>query len=118
MKRIVALGLVAVVLLSASGCGGPDALMRELITNLNQVAELIERKEPKERIQLALDRANNTAEKINKLKMNREDQDALFKKYDDELKKVAERLKAAQTKRKLEVGDDFPIVVVDDIIKK
>jgi hypothetical protein len=118
MKRIVALCLVAIVLLSASGCGGPDTLVRELIVNLNQVAELIEKKEPKERIQLALDRANNTAEKINKLKLSKEDQDALLKRHEDELKKVAERLKAAQTKRKLEVGDDFPIVVVDDLIKK
>jgi hypothetical protein len=118
MKRIVALSLVAVVLVSASGCSGPDALVKELILNLNQVADLIEKKEPKERIRLALERANNTAEKINKLKLNKEEQDSLFKRHDEELKAVTERLKAAQAKRKLEVGDDFPIVVVDDIIKK
>lgn len=118
MKRIVAFSLTAVVLISASGCGSPDALMKELIANLNLCADMIERKEPKERVRQAIDRANNTAEKINKLKLSKEDQETLVKKHEDDLKKVAERLKAAQTKWKLEVGDDLPPIVVDDFINK
>lgn len=118
MKRIVGLCLVAVALASASGCSGPDALVKELVFNLNHVADLIDRKEPKDKILRAIDRANNTAEKINKLKLSKEEQDALFQKHDAELKAVAERLKAAQTKWKLEVGDDLPPIVLDDYIKK
>jgi hypothetical protein len=118
MKRIIAFSLVAFVLASASGCGGHDALVKQLILNLNLCADLIEKKEPKERVLQALDRANNTAEKINKLKLSKEEQDALFSRYDSELKAVAERLKAAQAKRKLEVGDDLPPIVLEDIIKK
>jgi hypothetical protein len=118
MKRIVAFGLVAVVLCSASGCGGQDALMRELIANLNLCADMIEKKEPKDRVEQAVERANNTAEKINKLKLSKEQQEDLFKRYDDELKKVVARLKEAQAKRKLEMGDDLRPIVLDDIIKK
>jgi hypothetical protein len=118
MKRIVGLCLVAVVLASAAGCGGPDALVKELVFNLNSVADLIDRKESKDKILRAVDRANTTAEKINKLRLSKEEQDALFQKHDAELKAAAERLKAAQTKWKLEVGDDLPPIVLDDYIKK
>jgi hypothetical protein len=117
MKRIVGLCLVAVVLAPASGCGGPDALVKELVFNLNQVADLIDRKESKDRVLRAVDRANATAEKINKMRLSKEEQDALFQRHDAELKAVAERLKAAQTKWKLEVGDDLPPIVLDDYIK-
>lgn len=118
MKRLVALGFVAVMLSFAAGCAGPDALVKELFLNLNQVADAIERKEPKDRILRAIDRANHTAEKINKLKLSKEEKDALLQKYDADMKAVTERLKAAQTKWKLEVGEDLPSVVLDDYIKK
>ena len=78
---------------------------------------LIDRKESKDAILRAIDRANTTAEKINKLRLSKEEQGAVFQRHDAELKAVAERLKAAQTKWKLEVGDDLPPVVLDDYIK-
>ena len=68
MKRIVAFGLVGVLLVSASGCGGPDSLMKELIANLNAFAETLEKKESKERQQAAADRVRGTVEKLDKLK--------------------------------------------------
>ena len=70
MKRIVVFGVLTVVLVSVSGCGGAEALMKELLANLNTCADLIEKKESKEKILAAMERANLTAEKINKLKMS------------------------------------------------
>ena len=120
MKRTVAFGLVAALLVSVTGCGGPDSLMKELIVNLNVCAEVIEKKESKEKLQAAIERANATAEKINKLKLSKEQQDALLAKHESDLKKVKDRLEAAQKARKLEGGpdDDLPPIVVDGFIKK
>ncbi len=118
MKRIVVLGLVAVMLVPVSGCGGKDALMKELIANLTLCADLIEKKEPKEKVLAAMERANNTAEKLNKEKMSKEEQEALFKKYDSELKKLAERLEKAQKEWKLEGREELPPIVIDTFIKK
>jgi hypothetical protein len=67
MRRIVAFGLVGVVLGSATGCGGPDALMREALVNLNAYADAIERKEPPDRQLASLDRFRATEEKLDKL---------------------------------------------------
>src|SRR5258708_5181311 len=106
MKRIVAFGLIGAFVLSATGCSSQDALMKELLANLNACAEVIEKKEPKEKLQAALERTNTTADKINKLKLSKEDQEALFKKYEPELKKVTERLQEAQKTRKAEGTDD------------
>ncbi len=120
MKRIVAFGLVAALLVSATGCGSPDSLMKELIVNLNVCAEVIEKKESREKFEAARERVNATAEKINKLKLSKEQQDALLAKHESDLKKVKDRLEAAQKARKLEGGpdDDLPPIVVDGFIKK
>src|SRR5438067_9574648 len=66
MKRIVTFGVVGILLAAAPGCGGPDALMKELIANLNTYAEVIEKKESKEKQQAALERVRTTAEKFDK----------------------------------------------------
>ncbi len=119
MKRIVAFGFVGVLLLSATGCGSPDALMKELIANLNLLAEVIEKKESKDKLQGAIERVNATADKINKLKLSDEQKAELFKKHDAELNKVKARLEEAQKNRKLEgTGDDIPPIAVDNFIKK
>ena len=119
MKRIVAFGLVGVLLLSATGCGSPDALMKELIVNLNLCAEVVEKKESKEKLQGAIERVNATADKLNKLKLSEGQREELFKRHEDELKKVAARLEEAQKNRKLEgTDDDIPSIAVDHYLKK
>jgi|GEM_PF-7001080 len=118
MKRIVAFGLMALVLPLLSGCGGPDLLMKELIANLNTCAELMEKKESKEKVLAAIERTNATAEKLNKLKLSKEEQEELFKRHDDELKKVAKRLDEAQKQWKLEGREDLPAIVLEKLTNK
>lgn len=119
MKRIVAFGLVSALLVSASGCSSPDSLMKELIANLNVCADIIEKKESPEKLRGAIERTRVTAEKIDKLKLTKEQQDALLTKHEADLKKVKDRLEAAQKARKLEGGaDDLPAIVVDGFINK
>jgi hypothetical protein len=102
MKRTVAFGLLAVLLGSASGCGGQDALIREALLNLNAYADTIERKEPPERQQAALERFRSTEEKINKLPADKKE--LLLKRYEPELNRVKERIDAALKNQILEGG--------------
>ena len=104
MKRIVAFGLLGVVLVCAPGCGGPDALMKEFIANLNLLADTIEKKEPADRQEAARERVRATAEKIDKLKLSAEDKEKLLKKYEPELKKAKERIDTALKNQLLEGG--------------
>ncbi len=110
MKRLVALGVVGVALLTATGCGGPDALMREFIANLNAYAETLEKKESREKQAAALERIKATAEKMDKLKLSKEEQDKLFAKHESDFKKAKERVEAAQKANLLEGGGDAPDV--------
>src|SRR5262245_18398821 len=92
MKRIMALGLVGLLLTSVTGCGGPDSLMKEFIANLNAYAETLEKKEPKEKQQAALDRVKATSDKLNNLKLSEADKEKLVKKHEGDLKTAMERL--------------------------
>jgi hypothetical protein len=111
MKRFVALSLVGVVLVFAGGCSGPDGLMKELIAHLNVYAETIEKKDTPERQQAAFDRVRTTAEKIEKLKLSKEDQEKLLKKHESDLKKVKDRIDAALKAQALEGGPTPPNVL-------
>lgn len=104
MKRSAVIGAVGALLLCVSGCGGPDALMREFITNLNGYAETLEKREPKEKQQAALDRIKTTAEKLDKLKLSQEEKDKLLARYDAEFKRAKERVEAAHKALMLEGG--------------
>lgn len=111
MKRLVALGVVGVVLLSATGCGGPDAVMREFIANLNAYADTLEKKESREKRQAAQERIKTTAEKLDKLKLSQEERDRLFDKHKADLTKAMERVEAAQKASLLDGGSDLPDVI-------
>ncbi len=104
MKRFVAFGLVGVLLLCATGCGGPDALMKEFIVNLNVYAETLEKKESREKQAGALERIKTTIEKMDKLKLSKDEQDKLLAKYDAEFKRAKERIEAAQKTLVMEGG--------------
>lgn len=117
MKRFVALALVAVVLVSVAGCGGPDGLMKELLVNLNVYAETIEKKDPPERQEAARDRVLATVEKFKKLNLSKEDQDKLLKKHESDLRKVNERIDSALKNQALETGGSAPPNVLDGFFK-
>lgn len=104
MKRFAAFGAVGALLLCVTGCGGPDALMREFIANLNVYADTLEKREPKEKQQAALDRIKATIEKIDKLKLGQDDRDKLLARYDAEFKQAKERIEAAQKSITMEGG--------------
>lgn len=118
MMRVMVVGGIGLLTLVASGCSGPDTLMREFLANLHLCADLIERKAPREKIQRAIERANASAEKLNKEKLTKEQQDDLFYRYDDQLQAVKKRLEEAQIKWKLEGGDELPPLVIDQLLKR
>lgn len=95
MRRVLGFGLVAVVLASASGCGGPDGLMKELIAGLNDMAASIEKKEPAEKQKAAAERVKATSEKLDKLKLSDEEKKKLVEKYKPQLEEAMKRLMTA-----------------------
>ena len=104
MKRVIAFGVVAILLVSAPGCGGPDSVMREFIVNLNAYAETVEKKESAEKQLAAIERVKTTLEKIDKLKLSNEERERLAKKYEPEVNKVKERIETAMKNQALEGG--------------
>jgi hypothetical protein len=99
MKRFVALALVAISLVALPGCGGPDAVMKELVANLNRWAEVVKKGESIERQQAAADRVRNTLEKLDRMKLSPEEREKLFAKYEAELNEAGERLDDAMAQQ-------------------
>lgn len=95
MRRVLAFGLVGFVLASASGCGGADSLMKELISGLNDMAASIEKKEPPEKQQAIADRIKKTSEKLDKLKLSDDEKKKLVEKYKPQLEEAFGRLMKA-----------------------
>ncbi|MBN9118042.1 MAG: hypothetical protein J0I06_02555 [Planctomycetes bacterium] len=116
MKRLVALGLMGVVLASVAGCGGPDGLMKELIANLNLYAETIEKKDSPERQEAARDRVLASVEKIKKLHLSDEDLNKLLKRHESDLERVKSRLDAALKSQALE-GGQTPPNILEGVLK-
>jgi phosphosulfolactate phosphohydrolase-like enzyme len=106
MKRFAVLGVVGVVVLAATGCGGPDSLMKEYIANLNGLSDAIEKKESKDRVQAAADRVKATQDKIDKLKLSEGERDGLKKKYQQDLEAAVKRVLAASLKAAMEGGTE------------
>ena len=92
MRRVLALGLIGVVLATASGCGGPDNLMRDTIASMNRLSESIEKGEPEARQKELSQQVKDGFEKFEKLKLNEEQKKVLFEKYDGEMEAAAKRL--------------------------
>jgi predicted PP-loop superfamily ATPase len=96
MKRVLAFAVVACFSFTATGCGGPDALMKEFLVHLNSYAEMLEKNESREKQLATLERVKATMERIDKLKLTTEQKDALLKKYEAEFAKVKDRIQAAE----------------------
>ncbi len=106
MKRVVALGVVGLVLAAGSGCSGSDLAVKELIANANLFADTIEKKDPPERQDAARERVRASREKFEKL--SKEDQERALKKNESDLKKVKDRIDAALKNQALEGGAVLP----------
>ena len=105
MNRPAAFGTIGTLLLCVTGCSGPDALVKEFIANLNLYAETLEKREPKEKQQAALERVRSTIERIDRLKLSPEDRTKLLARHDAEFKRAKERLEEAQKAVVMEGGD-------------
>lgn len=104
MKRFAALGTLGALLFCATGCGGPDALMKEFITYLDAYAQTLEKREPKEKQIAAQERVRTTIEKMDKLKLSSEEKEKLLARYEGEFKKAKERVEAAHKALAMEGG--------------
>lgn len=56
MTRVLAIGVVGLVLASVTGCGGPDSLMKQQIANLNALADSWEKGESAEKQKAIMDK--------------------------------------------------------------
>ncbi len=88
MKRYVAFGFFAVALIAAPGCGGgndPDSLMKQMISQTNDLASAIEKKESADKIKAAADKVKATSDKLDALKLSAEDKKKFEEKYKKEM---------------------------------
>ena len=106
MKRLVASGLVGVILASVAGCGGPDLAVKELIANANVYAETIEKKDPRERQDAAFERVRSSLDKFDKL--SKDEQERAVKRNESDLRRVKDRIDAALKNQALEGGAVAP----------
>jgi hypothetical protein len=96
MKRFVAFGFVAVLMVSAPGCGGgADSLIKESISDMNDLSAALEKKESPEKIKAAAAKLKATTEKLKDLKLPKEEEEKLQKKYETDVKAAAERMMKA-----------------------
>ena len=107
MKRSVVFGFVAVFLFSATGCGGGGAegLIKDSISDMNALADAIEKKESKDKIKAIAERLKATGEKMKNMKLSKDEDERLKKKYEEDMKKALGRLMAAAMKAGPELGD-------------
>jgi hypothetical protein len=101
MKRALALGFVALVLVPAAGCKGdsPEALIKEFIGNVNELAASYENNEPDDKQKAIIAKMKATGERMNKVKVTQSEKDEIMKKYQKELFDAGMRLGAAAAKR-------------------
>ncbi|HEV3438712.1 MAG TPA: hypothetical protein VG122_15210, partial [Gemmata sp.] len=66
MKRFIVLGFVAMLLVSAPGCSSndPDSLSKQSISQMNDLAAAIEKKESPDKIKSLVEKWKATVEKL------------------------------------------------------
>lgn len=103
MTRRIALSLMGAFALSAMGCGkSSDSLMRDMIADVNNLAESIEKKEPKEKQEKIAERLKGLGEQMKQVKMSDDEKKKLQEKYKDDMGKAFSRLMQAQMKVAME----------------
>lgn len=100
MARVLTVGLVGLFLLTATGCGNsPDGLVKSLITDMNRLADSMEKGEPEDKQKAIAERLKATGEKLEKLNLTAEQKKALQDKHKDEMEKALGRLFGAAMKQ-------------------
>jgi hypothetical protein len=99
MKRFIVLGFVAALLSSAPGCSSndPDSLSKQSISQMNDLASAIEKKESPDKIKSLVERWKATVEKMEALKLSDEEKKKLAEKYQKESLEASKKLLAAAT---------------------
>lgn len=94
MRRVLAVGVV-ILMMTAGGCGSPDGTVRDVIANMNRLADAIEKGESKERQEELAQKVKDGFTRFDLLKLPEEQKKAIFDKHAGELEKAMLRLKAA-----------------------
>lgn len=98
MNRFVALGFVAVLMFVAPGCGGgndPESLIKQSISDMNALSASLEKKESPDKIKAAADKLKATMDKLEGVKLPKEKDEELKKKYEKELTEAAMKMLGA-----------------------
>ncbi|HEY2783884.1 MAG TPA: hypothetical protein VGJ05_02825 [Fimbriiglobus sp.] len=95
IRRTLSL-ITAAALFGVAGCsGGPDSLVKELIGDMNAIADAMEKKESKETIEKLMDKMNATKKKFDDLKLSDDEKKKLMEKHKDEIEKATKRMMSA-----------------------
>jgi hypothetical protein len=99
MKRSIVLGFVAALLVSAPGCSSndPDSLSKQSISQMNDLAAAIEKKESPDKIKSLVEKWKATVEKLEALKLSDDEKKKLAEKYQKETLEASKKLFAAVT---------------------
>jgi hypothetical protein len=97
MKRLVAFAFVAMLAVSMTGCGGMkgEDVMKDTINITNELAAALEKKEPADKIKAIADKMKAVADKAKDLKLTKDEEEALKKKYEGDMKAAQERMMKA-----------------------
>jgi hypothetical protein len=97
MKRLIVLGFVAALLVSAPGCSSndPDSLSKQSISQMNDLAAAIEKKESPDKIKSLVEKWKATVEKMEALKLSDDEKKKLAEKYQKESLEASKKLLAA-----------------------
>src|ERR1700721_1528322 len=98
MKGLCVFGFVAALLVSVSGCGSkdPEGLTKQSISQMNDLAAAIEKKESTDTIKSLAEKYKATNEKLSALKLSPDEAKKIMEKYAKEQMEAGMRmLKAA-----------------------
>lgn len=97
MARALVLGFIAVLFVSAPGCSGndPDSLTKQSISQMNDLAAALEKKESQDTIKALAEKIKATNEKMEALKLSDKDKKKLQEKYKKEIEDVMKRIMTA-----------------------
>jgi hypothetical protein len=97
MKRFIALGFGAILVVLAPGCSSndPDSLTKQSISQMNDLATAIEKKEAADKIKSLAEKLKTTIEKLESLKLSDDEKKKLQEKYQKELTEATTKLLTA-----------------------
>lgn len=98
--------LLVACLITFSGCGGgadPEKLVEQQITEMNNLVDAVEAEKPEADIEQIKTRIKKVATRMASLRLPKEKQDELAKRYEAEFQRVAARLDGKFDKAKAKI---------------